>query len=91
MLLLQSLYHQRSETIMAQGVLPFQYEVEKQDWGMRSYGSIGAVGARVKKRIPYFIDRWVLDDGRPGLCAPYRLRVGVESEYLGIVSVGGAP
>jgi len=29
-------YHQRGETIMAQGVLPFKYEAEKKTTGMTS-------------------------------------------------------
>lgn len=34
MLLLQRFYHQRGEAIMAEGLLPFQYEVEKKSGGM---------------------------------------------------------
>ena len=34
MLLREEFYHQRGDSIMAQGILPFQYEVEDKDGGM---------------------------------------------------------
>ena len=35
-------YHQRDETIMAQGVLPFKYEEEKKQTGMTALGGLPA-------------------------------------------------
>jgi hypothetical protein len=40
MLFAQRIYHQRGETIMAQGVLPFQFEVEKKDGGMTALAGL---------------------------------------------------
>jgi hypothetical protein len=33
-------YHQRGESIMAQGVLPFKYEIEKKTTGMTALGGL---------------------------------------------------
>jgi len=35
-------YHQRGESIMAQGVLPFKYEGEKKTTGMTALGGLPA-------------------------------------------------
>ena len=40
MLLLQRIYHQRGETSMAQGILPFQYEVEEKAGGMTALAGL---------------------------------------------------
>jgi hypothetical protein len=40
MLLSQRIYHQRGEGIMAQGILPFQYEVEKRSGGMTALAGL---------------------------------------------------
>jgi hypothetical protein len=33
-------YHQRGESIMAQGILPFKYEAEKKTTGMSALGGL---------------------------------------------------
>ena len=40
MLLLQRIYHQRGGPIMTQGVLPFQYEVEKKPGGLTALAGL---------------------------------------------------
>jgi hypothetical protein len=40
MIFVHKFYHQRGDLIMAQGVLPFQYEVEKKQRGMTSLGGL---------------------------------------------------
>jgi hypothetical protein len=40
MLLLRRFYHQRGEEIMAEGLLPFQYEVEKTNGGMTALAGL---------------------------------------------------
>ena len=42
MLLLGSFYHQRGEGIMAQGILPFQYEIEKREGGLTALAGLPA-------------------------------------------------
>ena len=42
MLLSQEFYHQRGDAIMAQGILPFQYEVEKRSGGMTALAGLPA-------------------------------------------------
>ncbi len=40
MLLREDFYHQRGVSIMAQGILPFQYEVEDKDGGMTALAGL---------------------------------------------------
>jgi hypothetical protein len=42
MLLLRRFYHQRGESSMAQGILPFQYEVEKKSGGLTALAGLPA-------------------------------------------------
>ena len=53
MRLRQTIYHQRGEGIMAQGVLPYKYEEEKNDAGMTAMAG-----------LPIYLDlAWVLGVG----------------------------